>query len=263
MKTSEELKKIVREKYAEIATEQPSCGCGCGCDSSKNYSVFSEDYMTKPGYMEDADLGLGCGLPTEHAGIKEGDSVLDLGSGAGNDCFVARAIVGDNGKVTGLDFTDEMILKAKKNNQKLGYKNVEFIKGDIDNMPIPDNSYDVVISNCVLNLVPDKQKAFQEIFRVLKKKGHFCISDIVLDGSLPPKLQEAAELYAGCVSGAMQKSDYLGVIRSVGFKNTEIKTEMKNIIPDYILMDYLTPDEVTEFKKSGTGIFSITITSEK
>jgi ubiquinone/menaquinone biosynthesis C-methylase UbiE len=219
--------------------------------------------MTKPGYMEDADLGLGCGLPTEHAGIKEGDSVLDLGSGAGNDCFVARAIVGDNGKVTGLDFTEEMILKAKKNNQKLGYKNVEFIKGDIDNMPIPDNSYDVVISNCVLNLVPDKQKAFQEIFRVLKKKGHFCISDIVLDGSLPPKLQEAAELYAGCVSGAMQKSDYLGVIRSVGFKNTEIKTEMKNIIPDYILMDYLTPDEVTEFKKSGTGIFSITITAEK
>jgi arsenite methyltransferase len=263
MKTSEDLKKIVKEKYAEIAGTQPHCGCGCGSGPQKDYSVFSEDYRKQPGYLEEADLGLGCGLPTEHAGIKTGDSVLDLGSGAGNDCFVARAIVGDTGKVTGLDFTDEMIQKAKANKRKLGYTNVEFIKGDIENMPIPENNYDVVISNCVLNLVPDKQKAFSEIFRVLKNKGHFCISDIVLDGTLHPKLLEAAELYAGCVSGAMQKSEYLDIIRSVGFKNIQIKTEMKNIIPDGLLIEYLTPGELSDFRKSGTGIYSITVTAEK
>lgn len=265
MKTSEDLKKIVKEKYAEIASTQPPCGCSCGCgsDTQKDYSIFSEDYRTKPGYMEEADLGLGCGLPTEHAGIKPGDSVLDLGSGAGNDCFVARAIVGDTGKITGLDFTDEMIQKAKTNNRKLGYTNVEFIKGDIENMPITENSYDVVISNCVLNLVPDKQKAFSEIFRVLKIKGHFCISDIVLEGTLPPKLLDAAALYAGCVSGAMQKSDYLDIIRSVGFKNIQIKSDMKNIMPDYLLLEYLTPEEISAFRKSGTGIYSITVTAEK
>lgn len=213
--------------------------------------------------MEDADLGLGCGLPTEHAGIKPGDSVLDLGSGAGNDCFVARALVGETGKVTGLDFTDEMIQKAKTNNRKLGYANVEFIKGDIEDMPIPENSYDVVISNCVLNLVPDKQKAFSEIFRVLKPGGHFCVSDIVLEGILPSKLQEDAELYAGCVSGAMQKSEYLNIIRSSGFKNIQIKTEMKNIIPEDLLIEYLSVDELTDFRKLDIGIFSITVTAEK
>jgi arsenite methyltransferase len=263
MKTSEDLKKIVKDKYAEIASTKTPCGCSCGCGPQKEYSIFSEDYSTKPGYMEEADLGLGCGLPTEHAGIKPGDSVLDLGSGAGNDCFVALAIVGDTGKVTGLDFTDEMILKAKANNRKLGYTNVEFIKGDIENMPITENSYDVVISNCVLNLVPDKQKAFSEIFRVLKHGGHFCVSDIVLEGILPPKLQEAAELYAGCVSGAMQKSEYLNVIRSSGFKNIQIKTEMKNIIPEDLLMEYLTVDELAAFRKLGIGIFSITVTADK
>lgn len=265
MKTSEDLKKIVKDKYAEIADTQPNCGCGCGCGSGqqKDYSIFSEDYRKQPGYLEEADLGLGCGLPTEHADIKPGNSILDLGSGAGNDCFVARAIVGDTGKVTGLDFTDEMIRKAKANNRKLGYTNVEFIKGDIENMPIPENSYDVVISNCVLNLVPDKQKAFSEIFRVLKPGGHFCISDIVLEGHLPSQLQEAAELYAGCVSGAMQKGEYLNVIRSSGFKNIQIRTEMKNIIPEDLLMEYLTDDELTAFRKSGLGIFSITVTAEK
>src|SRR4030042_987429 len=263
MKTSEDLKEIVKEKYAEIASTQPRCSCGCGSDPQKNYSIFTESYKTQLGYMEDADLGLGCGLPTEHAGIKPGDSVLDLGSGAGNDCFVARALVGDAGKVTGLDFTDEMIRKARLNNQKLGYKNVEFIKGDIENMPVLDESFDVVISNCVLNLVPDKQKAFSEIFRILKHGGPFCVSDIVLEGILPPKLQEAAELYAGCVSGAMQKSEYLNVIRLAGFKNIQIKSEMKNIIPEDLLMEYITLDELADFKKLGIGIYSITITADK
>jgi SAM-dependent methyltransferase len=263
MKTSEDLKKIVKEKYTKIAVLQPRCSCGCGSDTQQDYSIFSESYKTQPGYMEDADLGLGCGLPTEHAGIKPGDSVLDLGSGAGNDCFVARALVGETGKVTGLDFTDEMIQKAKTNNRKLGYANVEFIKGDIEDMPIPENSYDVVISNCVLNLVPDKQKAFSEIFRVLKPGGHFCVSDIVLEGILPSKLQEDAELYAGCVSGAMQKSEYLNIIRSSGFKNIQIKTEMKNIIPEDLLIEYLSVDELTDFRKLDIGIFSITVTAEK
>jgi len=267
MKTSEDLKKIVKEKYAEIADTSTSTGCGCGCScgsgSQQDYSIFSASYKTQPGYMEEADLGLGCGLPTEHAGIRAGDSVLDLGSGAGNDCFVARALVGETGKVTGLDFTDEMIEKARNNNRKLGYTNVEFIKGDIENMPVPDNSYDVVISNCVLNLVPDKQKAFDEIYRVLKKDGHFCVSDIVLEGKLPLKLQEVAELYAGCVSGAMQKSEYLNVIKSSGFKDIQIKAEMKNIFPDDLILEYITPEELTLFKKSGIGIFSITVTAEK
>jgi arsenite methyltransferase len=263
MKTSEDLKKIVKEKYAEIAETKPRCSCGCSSGAEKNYTIFTESYKTQPGYVEEADLGLGCGLPTEHAGIEPGDSVLDLGSGAGNDCFVARAMVGETGKVTGLDFTDEMIEKARSNNSKLGFKNVEFIKGDIENMPVRDESYDVVISNCVLNLVPDKQKAFSEIYRVLKKDGRFCVSDIVLEGVLPTKLQEAAELYAGCISGAMQKSEYLNVIRSSGFKNIEIKTAMKNIIPEEMLMEYLTADELTAFRKLRIGIYSITVTADK
>jgi len=267
MKTSEDLKKIVKEKYAEIVTSQPAsdcgCGCGCGTGSQKSYSVLSDDYRNQPGYLEEADLGLGCGLPTEHAGIRPGDSVLDLGSGAGNDWFVARALVGETGKVTGLDFTDEMIAKARQNNSKMSYTNVEFVRGDIENMPLPNDSYQVVISNCVLNLVPDKEKAFKEIYRVLKKGGHFCISDIVLEGVLPPKLQEAAVLYAGCVSGAMQKDEYLGLICQTGFKNVEVKANRKSVVPDSLLLQFITFDELTAFKKSGTGIFSITVTGEK
>ncbi len=263
MKTSEDLKKIVREKYAEIARPKPRCGCGCGSGQQKDYSIFSESYKSQPGYVEEADLGLGCGLPTEHAGINTGDAVLDLGSGAGNDCFVARALVGETGKVTGLDFTDEMIERAEWNSSKLGFKNVEFIRGDIENMPLRNESYDVVISNCVLNLVPDKKKAFSEIFRVLKQKGHFCVSDIVLEGVLPYKLREAAELYAGCVSGALQKNEYLNVISSAGFKNIQIKSELKSVIPEDLMLEYITPEELAEFRKSGTGIFSITVTAEK
>jgi SAM-dependent methyltransferase len=156
-----------------------------------------------------------------------------------------------------------MIRQAKLNNRKLGYTNVEFIKGDIENMPVPGESYDVVISNCVLNLVPDKRKAFSEIFRVLKSGGHFCISDIVLDGVLPPKLQEAAELYAGCVSGAMQKSEYLDVILSAGFKNIQVKSDVKNVLPDMVLSEFITPEEIADFRKSGTGLYSITVTAEK
>ena len=263
MKTSEELKKIVKEKYAEIAVAKPLCSCGCGSDSDQNYTVFSEDYQSQPGYLEDADLGLGCGIPTEHAGIRRGDAVLDLGSGAGNDCFVARALVGEEGKVTGLDFTDEMIEKARWNNYKLGYTNVEFVKGDIENMPISDESYDVVISNCVLNLVPDKKRAFSEIYRVLIKGGHFCVSDIVIKGNLPEKLREVSEMYTGCVSGATQKGEYINIVKSYGFKNITINELIEIKIPDKLLSRYLSPEEIEDFKRSSTGIYSITVTADK
>src|SRR5512133_1279726 len=159
---AEELKLVVKEKYGQIAEQSPdekSCGCGSSCcGSGVDYTVFSENYESKEGYNPEADLNLGCGIPTDYAGIKKGDHVLDLGSGAGNDCFVARSIVGDEGKVTGLDFTEAMIDKANENLGKLGFKNVEFVRGDIEEMPLPENNFDVVVSNCVLNLVPDKNK---------------------------------------------------------------------------------------------------------
>lgn len=263
-----DLKILVKKKYGEIArdkkaVEQASCcgDTGCGCDTE--YSVFSMEYGKLEGYLPDADLKLGCGIPTEFAGIRKGDHVLDLGSGAGNDCFVARALVGKSGYITGLDFTNDMLEKARNNVKKLGYSNVEFIKGDIEEMPLKENTYDVVISNCVLNLVPDKEKAFKEIFRVLKPGGHFCISDVILKGELPKELQEAAEMYVGCVSGALQKSAYLDIIKKSGFTDIEIKREDRGGIPDTVLSDYLSKEEIIRFKDSGAGIFSITLVGYK
>jgi arsenite methyltransferase len=266
---AEDLKLVVKEKYGSIASQssllkQPQGCCGpSGCCGELEFSMTGDEYSSVAGYNPDADLGLGCGLPTEFAGIKPGDSVLDLGSGAGNDCFVARTIVGETGKVTGLDFTEEMIRKAQQNLVKTGFKNIEFIQGDIEEMPLPDSTFDVVISNCVLNLVPDKQKAFSEIQRVLKPGGHFCISDVVLNGELPAGLKEAAEMYAGCVSGALQKADYLDIIEKQGFSKIEIKKEKPIIIPDAVLANYLDEKKIENFKQSGTGIFSITVTANK
>ncbi|MDP4292341.1 MAG: arsenite methyltransferase, partial [Bacteroidota bacterium] len=245
---SEDLKEIVKKRYSEIAEQskernQSSC-CGSTCDCKvSSFTVFSEEYSTLEGYDHDADLGLGCGIPTQFAGINKGDAVLDLGSGAGNDCFVALAIVGDAGKVTGLDFTEAMLVKANENNQKLGYNNVEFVRGDIEEMPLPAASYDVVVSNCVLNLVPDKDKAFSEILRVLKPGGHFCVSDVVLKGHLPAKLRDDAVMYAGCVSGALQMEDYLGKIDKTGFEKVTLHKQKKVEIPDEILEKYLDRDE--------------------
>ncbi|MDP2338899.1 MAG: arsenite methyltransferase [Bacteroidota bacterium] len=263
-----ELKRVVKEKYGEIANQsllmnQSSCCGSTSCCDEIDYTIFSDDYSGQKGYNPDADLGLGCGLPTEFAGIQKGDHVLDLGSGAGNDCFVARALVGDDGRVTGLDFTNAMLEKARKNNEKLGFSNIEFVKGDIENIPLPDTTYDVVISNCVLNLVPDKEKAFAQIYRVLKPGGHFCISDVVLNGTLPEKLQKAAELYAGCVSGAIQKPDYLQIIDQAGFSDIQIRKEKKIGVPDQILSNFLSASELEDFKNSGTGIFSITVTGSR
>ena len=262
MKESENMKDVVREKYASIALA-PGKGCGCCGDKGINYSIMSRDYSDQEGYVEEADLQLGCGIPTEHAGIREGDHILDLGSGAGNDVFVARRIVGENGRVTGLDFTDEMIAKARRNNEKMGYSNVEFIKGDIEDIPLPGNIFDVVISNCVLNLVPDKDKAFSEIFRILKPGGHFCVSDIVLKGELPDDMRQASALYAGCVSGALQKEDYLASIEKAGFKKVDVKSERKNHVPDEYLLESVSHETIDAYRATGAGIFSITVAGTK
>lgn len=222
-----------------------------------------EDYKNIKGYVEDADLGLGCGLPTEFAEIYEGDTVIDLGSGAGNDVFIVRALVGETGKVIGLDFTEEMLQRANSNKEKFGYTNIEFMHGEIESMPFEDNFADVIVSNCVLNLVPDKQKAFSEIYRVLKSGAHFCISDIVINGELHPGLKKSAELYAGCISGALEKKEYIDTIKSFGFKDVEIR-KMKEInIPDEFLKRFLGEDELIEFRERQTGIFSLTITGFK
>ena len=265
--TEQELKQIVREKYASIANQEKavnaaSC-CGATDTSNKVYNIMMDDYSQMDGYAPDADLGLGCGLPTAFAKIETGDTVLDLGSGAGNDCFVARHEAGPTGKVIGVDFTPAMIQKARLNADKLGFNNVEFREGDIDNMPILDSSVDVVVSNCVLNLVPNKPKVIGEIYRVLKPGGHFSISDIVLVGDLPDALRRDAELYAGCVAGAIQKEDYLGMIKDAGFEAIQLQKEKTIQIPDDILEKYLDLEQLVSFKKSRTGIFSVTVYAEK
>lgn len=267
MKTELELKNLVQLKYSEIANQNKddnaaSC-CGAGGCSTKVYNIMTDDYTKVEGYNADADLGLGCGLPTEFAQIKKGDIVIDLGSGAGNDCFVAREAVGTKGKVIGIDFTEAMIMKARENAMKLQFSNVEFIKADIDDMPIKDNYADVVVSNCVLNLVPNKSKVVNEIFRVLKQGGHFSISDIVLIGTLPNEIKEAAEMYAGCVSGAIQKEDYLKIISDAGFKNINIQKEKVITLPEDILDKYLNAEQINTYNNSGIGIFSITVYAEK
>lgn len=263
MQTAEELKKIVKEKYGGIVERSTeSCGC-CGGDEEKDYSVLAEDYANLEGYNPDADLQLGCGIPTKYAMIKEGDVVVDLGSGAGNDCFVARALTGESGRVIGLDFTDKMVSKAKSNAVKLGFSNVEFILGEIENIPVPDNTADVVVSNCVMNLVPDKVKAFRETYRILKKGGHFSISDIVLQGELPDGLRNDAAMYAGCVSGALQRDEYLDIVRQAGFKNLVIQVQKKMDLDEAIYLKYFTEEEMKAFKQSRKGIFSITLNAEK
>lgn len=264
----EDIKQIIKEKYGEIAkqTKEDNAASCCGatsCCSVVDYTVFSENYDKLEGYNPDADLGLGCGLPTEFAGIQPGNSVLDLGSGAGNDCFVARSLVGEDGYVAGLDFTDAMIEKARENARKLGYSNVDFIQGDIENIPVKWGVVDVVISNCVLNLVPDKPKAFGEIFRVLKQGGHFCISDVVLQGELPKGLKDDATMYAGCVSGALPREEYLRIIKEAGFENVEIKKEKKIDLPDDLLLAFISTDDLEKFKSGETGIYSITVVGRK
>ncbi|GAB3011880.1 arsenite methyltransferase [Spirosoma pulveris] len=279
METAEQIKETVRQKYGAIA-EQPyngpadTAGC-CGptscCDQSRPGSepeanvpiVMAQDYQELTGYVADADLGLGCGLPTQLARIKPGDTVVDLGSGAGNDCFVARAEAGETGRVIGLDMTPAMIDRARKNAKALGFTNVEFVYGDIEDMPLPDNLADVVVSNCVMNLVPDKPKAFAETFRILKPGGHFSISDIVLLGDLPAGLQQDAEMYVGCVSGAIQKDAYLQLVKQNGFTDIQVQKEREINLPDSVLQNYLSADEIAEYRQRNKGIYSVTVFARK
>lgn len=267
MHTDQDLKELVKEKYGEIAQQskvqnQSSC-CGSGACGPSDFSIMAEDYTHLSGYVSDADLKLGCGIPTEYAKINAGDTVVDLGSGAGNDCFVARSIVGDNGRVIGIDMTEAMVEKAKKNVKALGFTNVEFRLGDIENIPVDEKTADVVVSNCVMNLVPDKHKAFSETFRILKQGGHFSISDIVLVGELPEELRKEAAMYAGCVSGAVQKEDYLSIIAKAGFINILVQKERQIDLPNEILIKYLSLEQLREFKKNTVGIFSISVYAER
>ena len=287
MNNEQEIKEMVKEKYGAIAQQSKEqnrsscCGSGSGC-SNVEFSIMAQDYTKLPGYVPDADLALGCGLPTEFAQIKSGDTLFVSDhfsrmtskpmtetlqflkcSGAGNDCFIARSIAGDAGHVIGIDMTEAMIAKAKMNTEKLGFKNVEFRLGDIDNMPVEANTADVVVSNCVMNLVPNKLKAFAEAFRIIKSGGHFSISDIVLQGELPEDLKKEAALYAGCISGAVQKEEYLQIIKSAGFTNLTIQKDRKIDIPGEILSQFLSTDQIQNYKQSHVGIFSITVYAEK
>ncbi len=213
-----EIKKIVKESYGKIA--EGGCGCSCGCGGMDNGQIakslgYSEEEIKA---VPDANLGLGCGNPTALGEIKEGMAVLDLGSGAGFDCFLAAKKVGKTGKVIGVDMTKKMIKKARENAKKYGYKNVEFRLGDIEAMPVADNSIDVIISNCVINLAPDKDKVFSEAFRVLKENGRMFVSDIVLLKELSEEQKNDGNLISGCVGGALLKNDYLKKIKAAGFK---------------------------------------------
>jgi ubiquinone/menaquinone biosynthesis C-methylase UbiE len=270
MQTPEQLKDLVKQKYAEIANQSKSenmsscCGATSSCCSGDDvYNIMSEDYTKLEGYNADADLGLGCGLPTEFAKMKEGDTVIDLGSGAGNDCFIARKVVGETGKVIGIDFTPAMISKARENAEKLKFRNVEFRQGDIEDLPVTSNMADVIVSNCVLNLVPNKHKVFSEVYRALKPKGHFSISDIVLIGEMADSWKQVAELYAGCVSGAIQKDEYLSIIQEAGFTNITLQKEKEIVLPDDILKNYLSDEDIADFKSSNNRIVSITVFAEK
>lgn len=269
MKTNNEKKEMVKQQYSELAMNSDllKSGCCCGTNpttpSKKVFTIMSEDYSQLKGYEADADLGVGCGLPTEYAGIKEGDTVIDLGSGAGNDCFIARAEVGETGRVIGIDFSPQMIEKARKNAAKRGYTNVEFMEGDIEEIPVPDNTADVIVSNCVLNLLPEKDKIFKEIYRVLKKGSHFCISDVVLNGVFPKEFTDNASMYAGCIASAIQKEDYLKEIEKANFTNIKVERTKTVVIPDDVLQEHLDEATIAKYKAGNVGIYSITVTGVK
>lgn len=255
---SQEIKEAVKERYSEIVKTRSCCG-----DGDIRKSAFKEDYNQVEGYVANADYNLGCGLPTEYAKIKEADHVLDLGCGAGNDVFIARRIVGDSGKVVGLDMTEDMLVKANGNKAKLGHLNVEFVLGEIEDMPLEGDAFDVVVSNCVLNLVPDKNKAYAEVYRVLKSGGHFCMSDVVLSEQLPQKVVDDPSLYASCVSGALLQDDYVAAIENAGFTNIEIVKDRTIELSDERLKTTLTDEELADFRSKKSPVLSITIRGTK
>jgi len=269
VKFETDLKELVKKRYndlALVADDKQKCCCNPlapAAPSKKVYTIMSEDYSKLKGYEPDADLGVGCGLPTEYAGIKKGDTVVDLGSGAGNDCFIARAETGETGRIIGIDFAPQMLEKARNNAKKRGYTNVEFLEGDIENMPLPDKTADVIMSNCVLNLLPHKDKIFKEIYRVLKEGGHFCISDMVLNGHFPKEFTDNASMYAGCIASAIQQEDYLSEIEKANFIDINVKRTKTVIIPDEVLQENLDEATIQKYKAGNVGIYSITVTGKR
>jgi ubiquinone/menaquinone biosynthesis C-methylase UbiE len=247
----EKVKKIVRKRYGNVAKNSSSCCASsdscCGCTP-----LTSEDISKKIGYSEEelssvpegANLGLGCGNPIALASLKEGEIVLDLGSGAGFDCFLAAKKVGKKGKVIGVDMTPEMLDKGRANAKKGKYTNVEFRLGEIENLPVADQSVDVIISNCVINLSPDKRRVFEEAYRVLAPNGRLMVSDIVLLADLPKELKENVQAYTSCVSGAELKEKYINLIKEAGFKEVKMIDEMNFPI------DFIAADATQEFIKT-------------
>lgn len=265
--SNDQIREMVRQKYAEIvSTPESACSPPCGGpeeQAEENFNMIGDAYDGIDGYVADADLGLSCGVPVEHAGLKAGQTVLDLGSGAGLDVFVARNEVGPHGHVIGVDMTAEMVAKARKNTAQSGFDNVEFRLGEIEHLPVLSDSVDVVISNCVLNLVPDKQRAFAEIFRVLKPGGHFCISDIVSSQQLPDWIKDIAEAYAGCVSGAIPKMEYMQLIQESGFEQVEIASERRINVPAELIAESLTSEQLDEAQSEDLHVMSVTVTAIK
>jgi len=271
----DDIKKIVRKNYGKIAKQDNSC-CGsisscCGNpdlaeDISRSIGYTEEELRAAP---EGANLGLGCGNPTALASLKEGEIVLDLGSGAGFDCFLAANKVGEKGQVIGIDMTPEMIEKSRENAEKNGYQNVEFRQGEIENLPIESNSVDVVISNCVINLSPDKKQVFNEVFRVLKSGGRLVVSDIVLLKELPEYIKNSVEAYVGCISGALLKDKYLELIKEAGFQNVTVTDEtsfpIELMINDPTAQAIINKENITaqELEKVGNSVVSIKVTCKK
>jgi SAM-dependent methyltransferase len=257
------VREAVKAKYAALARGEEGGCCGpdaescCGDAEDAPVNVIGEAYDTVEGYVADADLKLGCGVPTDHAGLASGQTVVDLGSGAGLDAFVARRVVGETGRVIGVDFVPEMVEKARANAQKLGVKNVEFVEGDIEDLPLDDETADVVLSNCVLNLVPDKRQAFAEMQRVLRPGGHFCVSDIVTDGKLPDEIRRSAELYAGCVAGAIEEAEYLDLLSDVGVEEVEVPSRRRIDLPEEAFPDTLTDADRAALQNG--GLWSVTV----
>ena len=259
-------KEQIQERYNKLALS-PKITRGCGCKpmdpSEKQFTITSEAYESTKGYVEEADLGIGCGLPVQHAGIKKGDTVIDLGSGAGNDCFVAREVAGVEGRVIGIDFAHNMITRARANAQRRGLTNVDFIEADIEQIPMQDETAEVVISNCVLNLIPNKKRVFNEIYRLLKPNGHFCVSDIVVNGHFPEAFINEASLYAGCIATAIQEDDYLRYIEGAEFKNIRIVRRKRVDIPKEAIDTHLNKEQIEKLCNGEIGIYSITVMGEK
>ena len=272
----EKVKKVVRDRYAKVAkNEGSSCGCApstscCSAPSDEQVSKmigYSEVEMNA--VPEGANLGLGCGNPTALASLKEGERVLDLGSGGGFDCFLAAKKVGKTGRVIGVDMTPEMLDKARANAKKGNYENVEFRLGEIENLPVADSSIDVIISNCVINLAPNKKRVFEEAFRVLAPNGRLMVSDIVLLKPLPEEIQKSAEAYTSCVAGAEIKDKYLDLMRDAGFKDVKVLGE-KNYPLDFILSEPEVKEAVSNLKltrrevnETANSIVSINVSASK